>query len=108
MRIDSVRFGVRTNKTIRKTNGNISEAVEKVILNNATKVSKGIQLKIKDNQMVKSAKNFEKIDKNERKRKLKQDQYAEDEYNYQEDQELEDEIYVDIVSEYKPMAKQGN
>jgi hypothetical protein len=95
MRIDSVRFGVRTSKTIRKSGQKtaITFDMENAIIKQS---NKGASLQAYDDKLIKSANNFEKINKNERKRKLKQNANEveeEDEYFEQEDEEF----YVQVI-----------
>ena len=102
MRIDTVRFGVRTNKTIRKTgqkNGTSVE-VEKALLKQINK--QGARIHAYNEKIIKSSNNFEKINKNERKRKLKENvsENEEDEYFEQNDEE----IYVQVITESKKRA----
>jgi hypothetical protein len=71
MRIDATRFGVRTNKTIRKA-GSHSEALSKVqekVLKESYASNPSIELV--NGKLLKSSNNFEKINKKERKRKLR-------------------------------------
>lgn len=73
MRIEATRFGVKTNKTIRKS-GNNSSALKK-LQHDVVKMSNasGPKIELVNGKLLKSANNFEKKNKNERKRKLKQD-----------------------------------
>ena len=73
MRFDTVRFGVKTNKTIRKAGqkGAMIQEVEKTILSKSNAVA---QVELYDGKLLKSKNNFEQINKNERKRKLKKDE----------------------------------
>ena len=65
MRIDAVRFGVRTNKTIRKPASGPSMKLENEILKQSNQQAK---IELVNGKLMKSANNFEKKDKNDRKR----------------------------------------
>eukprot|EP00347_Sterkiella_histriomuscorum_P014199 403361792 len=108
MRIEATRFGVRTNKTIRKA-GNTSVALSK-LQDEVVKKSNAShpQIELVNGKLLKSAKNFEKIDKNERKRKLQQNEV----YSNQHDEEYDSaeesqEFYVQIVENTKKSKKQN-
>lgn len=96
MRIDAVRFGVRTNKTIRKSGqkGATIQDIEKEILKQSNKTP---QVMLYGDKLVKSANNFEKKNKQDRKRQLKQNkdtEYISEEEEYLEDIEQDQEIMV--------------
>lgn len=63
MRIESVRFGVRTKKTLRKTGSKVVN-IEQEILKHSTNDPK---VKLYDGKFIQSH-TYEKKDKNERKR----------------------------------------
>jgi 3-hydroxy-3-methylglutaryl CoA synthase len=107
MRIDAVRYGVRSNKTLRKVAGR-SDALYKA-QNEVLKKSYGSGPKIElvNGKLMKSANNYEKVDKNERKRKLKEneDQYY-DAISEEEGYDEEDEIfYVHVVDDTNKVAR---
>jgi hypothetical protein len=106
MRIESVRFGVRSSKTIRKSGqkGVISTDIEKAILKQS---NKGVSIQAYGEKLIKSANNFEKINKNERKRKLKQNANEvedEDEIFEQEDEEF----YVQVIPDKNQEKRQDS
>lgn len=100
MKIDAVRFGVRTNKTIRKANkSTISYDMEKAILKQS---NNGSVISSYGDKLIKSANNFEQINKKERKRKLKQDA---DEIEEDEDYEQDEEFYVQVLPDHMNVKK---
>lgn len=78
MRLDSVRFGVRTNKTIRKAEGTtkgtfLSQAQQLAIKKSNEELKSKVA--VYKNKMIKSENYYEKINKKEqRKRKLREDE----------------------------------
>ena len=92
MRIDATRFGVKTGKTIRRApTGGANVALHKAQAEALKQSQKNqLQIELVNGKLMKSAHNFEKINKKERKRQLtEQNTNA---YNYQESDE-EDSIY---------------
>lgn len=96
MRIEATKFGVKTNKTLRKAGaqkGGIIEEVEKTVLKQSNSVA---QVELYNGKLLKSKNNFEQIDKNERKRKLREDDETANDQQY-DSEDQEEEIMVQLV-----------
>lgn len=93
MRIEGSRFGVKTNKTIRRAGeGAKNQALSKA-QEQAVKLSQKNhpQVELVNGKLMKSANNFEKVNKKERKRQLTEAMEDEDRYGVEEDEEYMDE-----------------
>jgi hypothetical protein len=98
MRIEGSRFGVKTSKTIRRAPAN-GQALNKA-QNEALKQSQKShpQVELVNGKLMKSANNFEKVNKKERKRQLTE--AMEDQYQVEADEqdfEEEEQYMVEIV-----------
>ena len=97
MRIETVRFGVKTNKTIRKGGTQQIKKMETEILKHCEKQAR---IELIGGKLLKSSKNYEKIDKNERKRKLKQDDTSSE-----EESEEQEEYLVQVIHDHEELKR---
>lgn len=99
MRIEAVRFGVKTNKTIRKGGTQQIKKMETEILKHCEKQAR---IELIGGKLLKSSKNYEKIDKNERKRKLKQDA---GEASSEDEDEEQEEYLVQVFHDHEELKR---
>lgn len=109
MRIEATRFGVKTSKTIRRaangaTNSALHNAQAAAVIHSQKSQP---QIQLVNGKLMKSKHNFEKVDKNERKRQLTEQSNLKYSHYHEEDEE-EDELFdeqeqymVEIVDDRK-------